>query len=109
MIVTLGDYGPRTDARRVQASSPRQAAARSIQRMTVAESIRPHSVRFTSNSVRIGASQRTDALCQERARAMQQTEALLNHLVSAREKRFRDRESKRVSCFEIYDQLKFGR
>ena len=43
--------------------------------------------------------------CQYRTRAMQ----LLNHLVSAREERFRDRKTKQLSCFEIYYQLKFGR
>jgi hypothetical protein len=40
---------------------------------------------------------------------MQQTDALLNHLVGAREERFQDRKIKQLSCFEIYDQLKFGR
>jgi len=40
--------------------------------MTVAESIRPHSVRFTSNSDRIDASQRTDAMCQKATFALQQ-------------------------------------
>jgi hypothetical protein len=72
MIVTQGDYGPRTDVRRRKGQVPRQPTARSIHRMTVAESIRPHSVRFTSDSDRIDASQRTDAMCQSRPNAPQQ-------------------------------------
>src|SRR5262249_218801 len=47
--------------------------------------------------------------CKNRLCAIAESQPLSNHLVGAREKRFGDGKTERLSCFEIYDQLKLGR
>jgi hypothetical protein len=67
-----------------------------------------------SADVRICANWRTTVTehvqkCQKLLQPIAAKTRLFDHLVGAREKRLRDRETKRLSCFEINDQLKFGR
>ena len=66
-------------------------------------------VRFTSNSDQAGASQRSDALCQNRTYAPQQTISLFYHLVGAGEQRGWQREAERVGCFQVDEEFKLDR